>query len=358
MVWNNKGGVGKTFLTYTIATEYAIAHPERQVAVIDMCPQANVSEMILGGNGTGEKRLAEFASKGKTIAGYIKERYARSRRDRLGTEAGYFCRASRLNEAMPPNFHLLPGDVDLDICSGLIAYMGNAPERDAWRNSRKILDDIVGAFENAFDNTVVFIDCNPSFAVYTEMATVAARELIIPCTADNASIRGILNVFRLIYGVNAYKLLGVEQQIDDTFFTFSSLAQDKGFALPKVRMIVLNKSRSLDATATKAWQAHSAQIRTVMDQIHESFRDMFCGNVRELVYDVKDGNTLATIANHTGLPISVIKHGSYDVYGCETIANQTQIDALMVQLQSVVKALSENGAPLSASAGGVCDNLI
>jgi|GEM_PF-6579378 len=44
--WNNKGGVGKTFLTFAVSTEYAINHPNELVVVADMCPQANVSEML------------------------------------------------------------------------------------------------------------------------------------------------------------------------------------------------------------------------------------------------------------------------------------------------------------------------
>ncbi len=53
--WNNKGGVGKTFLCFASACQYARRHPRTAVVVIDMCPQANVSEILLGGNG-GEER--------------------------------------------------------------------------------------------------------------------------------------------------------------------------------------------------------------------------------------------------------------------------------------------------------------
>lgn len=31
LVWNNKGGVGKTFLTYNLAVEFAISHPDQDV---------------------------------------------------------------------------------------------------------------------------------------------------------------------------------------------------------------------------------------------------------------------------------------------------------------------------------------
>ena len=47
-IWNNKGGVGKTTLTFHIATQYAKTHPTDRVVVIDMCPQANVSSALLG----------------------------------------------------------------------------------------------------------------------------------------------------------------------------------------------------------------------------------------------------------------------------------------------------------------------
>ena len=339
MVWNNKGGVGKTFLTYTIASEYALKHPEKKVAVVDMCPQANVSEMMLGGNGTGEGNLSTIAQTDMTIAGYIKARYTKSSSKPLGTEINYFVPVSKYNSSMPENLFLLPGDVDLDICSQLIFHLGNGPLRGAWKSSRLILDDIIQAFENSNNDTVVFIDCNPSFAVYTEMSAAAARELIIPCTADNASIRGILNVFRLTYGIDAYQLFGINLNFDDSIFNFSEMAGTNGLSLPKVRMIVLNKSRSLDKSATMAWKAHSEKIRKVMDQIKVKYPHCFSGLVANLVFDVKDGNTLATIANHNGLPVSLMKQGAYDIYGTTTMANQPQIDALKDQLFTIVDTL-------------------
>ena len=45
--WNNKGGVGKSFLSFVAATEYARTYPDTDVYVIDLCPQANISEILL-----------------------------------------------------------------------------------------------------------------------------------------------------------------------------------------------------------------------------------------------------------------------------------------------------------------------
>ena len=59
-IWNNKGGVGKSYLTFQIACEYARQNRNKKVLVVDMCPQpnsANSSSMLLGGMIEGEKQL-------------------------------------------------------------------------------------------------------------------------------------------------------------------------------------------------------------------------------------------------------------------------------------------------------------
>src|SRR6267154_1560581 len=72
-VWNNKGGVGKTFLSFVLATEIA---QERHcpVLLVDMCPQANLSEIVLGGNGIGSERLEVLIKERKTVGGYFDSR--------------------------------------------------------------------------------------------------------------------------------------------------------------------------------------------------------------------------------------------------------------------------------------------
>lgn len=50
-IWNNKGGVGKSYLTFQLASEYAHQNPQKKVLVVDLCPQANSSSIaILNGS--------------------------------------------------------------------------------------------------------------------------------------------------------------------------------------------------------------------------------------------------------------------------------------------------------------------
>lgn len=48
----NKGGVGKTTLTFHLSTTYAELFPDKIVVAIDMCPQSNLSATMLT-NSTG-----------------------------------------------------------------------------------------------------------------------------------------------------------------------------------------------------------------------------------------------------------------------------------------------------------------
>ena len=341
MIWNNKGGVGKTFLTYLFASEYAKEHPEKDVVVADVCPQSNLSEMMLGGNGIGEANLETLWKKDATIASYIKERYRTSQSTKLGNEANYFVQVYKYNKEMPQNLYLLPGDMDLDICSVIINYIGQAPQKNAWKRSRSFLTDLVDSFEsiNKDREKVFFFDCNPSFANYTEMAVIAADRIIVPCTADSASARGVHNLFRLIYGVELVsKTKTTLPDEGDAFDTFRANVEDGKINLPKVHLFIQNKSRSLDSSATAAFTAHIKEMEKIVRKAKKLSPNCFTENRRSIL-NVKDGNTLAAVANYSGIPLSKMKHKKYEVYGDLTQVNKSQIDALKEQIQECVKVL-------------------
>src|SRR5947207_2035003 len=115
-LWNNKGGVGKSYLTFQIATEYARIHPERKILVIDLCPQANASGMLLGGMERGEAvlDLLSIRTPRQTISGYIEDRitspYVNPR-----TGEQFVISVSEHNSLVPGNLFLVAGDEQLEI---------------------------------------------------------------------------------------------------------------------------------------------------------------------------------------------------------------------------------------------------
>lgn len=98
-----RGGVGKSFLSFTLALEHAHNHPDKKIILADMCPQANLSEIVLGGNGKGNANLEKILSLGsqrKTIGGYFDERIT-SPHKATGNETSYLTSACDYNEQIP-----------------------------------------------------------------------------------------------------------------------------------------------------------------------------------------------------------------------------------------------------------------
>jgi chromosome partitioning protein len=204
-LWNNKGGVGKSYLTFQIACEYARTHPTQKILVIDLCPQANASGMLLGGIAKGEEYLTSIASKSprRTISGYIEERLASPY---ISPKAGsaYVTHVRDFNKNVPDNLFLVVGDDQLEAQSARVSRtMLTGPEDTAWVRVHAWIRDLITDIHNSWNVTdsAVFIDCNPSFTIYTEFAMSAAERLIIPFSADGSSKRAVRVVLSLIYGV-------------------------------------------------------------------------------------------------------------------------------------------------------------
>jgi cellulose biosynthesis protein BcsQ len=336
-IWNNKGGVGKTFLTYCLAVEYAIQHPEKTVVVADMCPQTNISGMLLGGNGKGEENLDTLYKNKFTIAEYIKLRRYNGQALRTGTEINYFKKIHDYNDKMPENLYLLPGDVELDACSLIIDYIAQDPSvPDAWIRSRNFLTDLIDVFEadqKAKEKEItLFIDSNPSFANYTQMNIIASDRLIIPCTADSASKRGVENMFRLVYGIKIDNAHG-----DDIFFAFHNKIAQLDRPLPKVHTFVLNKSRTIDENATAAYTAHANAIKKMANDLAVRYRDTFTGVASaNKMLTLKDCNTIAPVVDYNGERISALHQGRYRVYDNNAVVNKQQIDTFKSDLNSIL----------------------
>lgn len=70
-LWNNKGGVGKSTISFHLSMRYAETHPDAKVLVIDLCPQANSSMMLLGGGALGDERVVELCSRDSKVCCWI-----------------------------------------------------------------------------------------------------------------------------------------------------------------------------------------------------------------------------------------------------------------------------------------------
>jgi cellulose biosynthesis protein BcsQ len=333
-LWNNKGGVGKSYLTFQIACEYARTHPDQKVLVIDLCPQANASSMLLGGIINGENHLTNIASRNpkRTIAGYIEERIVSPY---LSPKSGarFVVKVNDFNQAVPENLFLVVGDEALEVQTSRVAKATNPGPTDAWRLVHIWISDLIADIRHSWNvrNSTVFIDCNPSFSIYTELAMSASDRLIIPFSADGSSKRAVRAVLSLLYGVTRIK--GTEQS---EFF----LNSDKfRMSVPSIYAYVGNRLTQMNMSAASAfktvvneigkeiWAVWQSQPNTFA--IHPSgtlpprsaadFRKMF-------QVEINDANTASVVSGGLGIPISTLSATRYSLAGRRVQVNQSQLD--------------------------------
>lgn len=332
-VWNNKGGVGKTFVTFIIAAEYAATHPDTNVVVIDMCPQANVSEILLGGNGTGAKHLAALLEKQprQTIGGYFDERIAQPH-GKTGTEVSFVLQLDRINANLPKNMFLVAGDPSLELQAQAINQIAaQTLPVDTWKNVHLWVADMISAISIKLTNAVFFIDCNPSFAAYTELALLASNRLIIPCTADGSSARAINNVGQLLYGI------GVPATYANV--NFSARVNAAGMGLPSVHVVPLNRSTQYDQKASKAFGAMYKEIKRRVDGLRRHIPSHFSLAKSSEFLDIPDAHAVSVVASHLGLPLGKVRTKKYDIHGLDTQVNQEPLDRYKKAVKKLVALL-------------------
>lgn len=196
VVWANKGGIGKSTMTFQLACAAAHANPNKKVLVIDLSPQCDVSRMILGGGHFGgENAILNVmqATPRKTVQSYLLDclndvpsgiGWPDAKRYVIKPNA---VRASN-SQSLPDNLRLLCGDFDLERTIQLIEQLPQPPRRtgraptgpeySTYLLTRSFLRHAIQALDPRNQN-IIFIDTDPYFNVITtQMGLVAADHWI------------------------------------------------------------------------------------------------------------------------------------------------------------------------------------
>lgn len=335
-VWNNKGGVGKSFLSFIIATEIAHRNPDQQVILVDMCPQANLSEVVLGGNGKGAEKLEKILAEKnrKTVGGYFDERIA-SPHKQTGSESSYLLNAQENNKHLPPNLWLLAGDPSLELQAQVISQIGGQTlPKDSWKNVHNWLRDLIYACVKKLgkpSDVSVFIDCNPSFAAYTELAMIASERLILPCSSDGSSARAIDNVGALLYGVSSS---GTYKGVD-----FKAKTKQFSMQLPVIHSVLLNRSTLYNKKASKAFEAMFDEIKKRTKKLQKADPTIFFTAKGINFRVVPDNHSVAIVCSHLGRPLYSITSGHYKVHDTTPQVNDEPLDRYKEAIDELLESL-------------------
>lgn len=346
-IWNNKGGVGKSYLTFQVACEYARTHPDQKVLIIDLCPQANSSSMVLGGMEGGETAIERLSgmTPPRTISGYIADRVV-SPYVNTHSGANYVSQAYPINSYIPENLHLVCGDEELEMQSGQIQIACAAGPSDSWRIVHTWVTDLIEDVRKSWNQKgiTVFIDCNPSFTIYTELAMTAADRLIIPFSADGSSKRAVRSVLSLVYGI-----LRKPGQVQSEFYRNS---QQYRMTLPLIYSYVGNRLTQMNNSSASAFRNVVTEIfnevfrvwqfNPALFHIHptgdpaptsrQGFRKMF-------EEQINDANTASVVSGAMGIPMHRLAAGKKSFAGRSVTVNQSQLDRQQPNIKDFVQKI-------------------
>lgn len=346
-LWNNKGGVGKSYLTFQLACEYARQNPNKRVLVVDMCPQANASSMLLGGIEGGEASLTRIhtAQPRKTISGYIEGRIL-SPYVTPNSGAQYVTQVAQFNDRVPDNVYLVVGDEQLEMQASRVTSATFPGPQDAWRTVHLWIRDLIFDIHTSWDNqeSCTFVDCNPSFSIYTELALTASDRLLIPFSADGSSKRAVKAVLSLVYGVRRHP--------GDPQSDFHLESNRYRMTVPEIYMYIGNRLTQMNSSSASAFKTVVNEIGEEIWGVWQSSPQTFCihpGGAatpnsqrtfrRMFQYEVNDANTASVVSGALGIPISRLTAGSKTVLNKRVMVNQSQLDKQVPNIQTLVASI-------------------
>ena len=320
-IWNNKGGTGKTTLAFQAICRLAHERPDQRVLVIDVCPQANLSELMLGSlqnDGGGKLLQIQGGNVRSTVGGYFETRLPSPYQVPAIDPIDYITNPNQHNRLVPTNIDLLAGDAILELQANTMYSQANLPNplANSWFSVISWLDDFL---HSAPSYDYVFFDLNPSFSLYTQIALAASDRVILPVMADDSSRRAIQNAFSLIYGLSLPSPIYAQH-------SFSTQLQNSGGSLPRTHLIIKNRLTQYMGPAS-GYAAVLKSIDRDVERLINSNGSIFSFTEQSSAFaEVRDFQTCGVVAAARGAPFFTMTAKRYDVFGQRIQVNRDQID--------------------------------
>ena len=347
-LWNNKGGVGKSTITFHLAIRYAELNPDKKVFVIDLCPQSNSSMMLLGGGEKGEDILVGLCSESvpKSVVGYLSTVITNGRGAQLPKIDDFVINVSEYNNQLPNNIYLLCGDGNLEPMAPAINETASAkaltPQAQPWKWTLEIIKRLIQSINDDTENDcIVLVDTNPSFSIYTQIAISAVDILLIPINADNSSKTAVSALVALLHGTEPpHPIYGS--------WTYAAMAKEQKIEIPQIHLLIGNRLTQFEGPA-RAFGAISDSTASVLYGVFKSHPEYFVARdqsiqdkqmfINQYSVPLRDFNTAGVVCAHMGNKLSAMKQGYYNVYSAQVKVNADKIKECIEAIDTVVEML-------------------
>jgi len=206
----------------------------------------------------------------------------------------------------------------------------SVPGTNAWLAIIDWITDLLNTIRDEYD--VVFIDANPSFSIYTQIALSSVDRLVLPVMADDSSRRAIQNAFSLIYG------LKLPSEIY-TQYAFATKLREASRELPKVHVIAKNRLTQYVVSAS-AYTAVLKSIDADVTGLITQYPGMFTfNNPGAGVVEVRDFQTAGVVAFARGCPFYAQRAGRAEIMGRRVRVKDEYLVNCVASVQKLVDQL-------------------
>lgn len=316
-IFNNKGGVGKTTLTFHVA--YALAELGHRTLLIDLDPQSNLSLFALTEDQLSdiwhieEPFIDDFANAAKTVPPTEFATIAQGHRSihylLKPTEDGTGePEALATPIAVHSNLGIIPGRLTVHMFEERLAsrwsdsFRGDPLALRTINRIKAICED----YATKRDYQFVIIDTSPSLGVLNKVIISTVDGFVVPCMPDMFSLYGIRNIGRA---------LATWQRDFQTMLSLLSDAKRAGFPKKFVQFLGYTIYRAKKYTTTaNPWNLATAHYGFAQ-QIPETIRRFIPQNTYQHLPDpllslpigetavMHDHMTMATMAQKYKAPI-------------------------------------------------------
>jgi len=244
----------------------------------------------------------------------------------------YITQPAEYNQLIPENIDLVCGDPLLELQATAMSTLANTqlPTVNAWLGVIDWLADFFDQIREDYD--VAFVDANPSFSLYTQIALASTDKLVLPVMADDSSRRAIQNAFSLIYG------LRLPSPIYSSY-AFDTRLKAEGRELPKVHIIAKNRLTQYMGPSS-AYAAVLDTIERDLAALLKSNKEIFTfATPKDGVVEIRDFQTTGVVAFARGCPFYEMRTGRLDVAGQRIQVNSDQLALATEAVNDLVSLL-------------------
>jgi len=288
-----RGGIGKTTLAFNLAYEMS---RNDSLLVADVCPQRNLSELLLG---------EDLQSSGPDIYDALIP-YVAAGMDRV--EAGELgMRISQSNQAFRggKKSYAIKGSNSLflfasSLYGGLNQLSVMDPAKRAQAMSRILLGlrTLLDEEAEAIGASKTLVDTSPFFGGATHLAWMAAEALVVPIRVDQSSLEAFDLTLRML---------------EDKSMDFLRYAEDAGMAraAPKIHVIAMTHCGWSRTQANTPDHSTQAFVQQVINKIKTKEHLFSSSNPLDSIVLLDDFHSAGRISGNTRAPLATLEVGRF-----------------------------------------------